>query len=108
MRTSYVSGRPRLERRLPAALVLVPVELASLAGGFTDVFGEIQQRIGWRGRSEDDLQSFVIEHDLRLCLHVDPQSDDEALECLVGDLAGGIREVSSMIWPDETGCACQR
>jgi len=33
--------------------------LASLAGGFTDVFGEIQQRIGWRGRSEDDLQSFV-------------------------------------------------
>jgi hypothetical protein len=65
--------------------------------------------IGWRGRSEDDLQSFVvIEHDLRLCLHIDPQTDDEALECLVGDLAGGIREVSSMIWPDETGCACQR
>ena len=30
-----MSGRPRLERRLPAALVLVPVELASLAGGFT-------------------------------------------------------------------------
>ena len=59
MRTSYVSGRSRLERRLPAALVLVPVELSSLAGGFTDVFGEIQQRIGWRGRSEDDLQSFV-------------------------------------------------
>ena len=98
MRTSYASGRPRL---LPAALVLVPVELASLAGGFTDVIGGIQQRIGgiqqrigWRGRSEDDLQSLVIlEHDLRPCLHVDPQTDDEALECLVGDLAGGICEV---------------
>jgi hypothetical protein len=43
--------------------------LASLTGGFIKVFGEIQHRIGWRGRSEDDRQSFVvIEHDLRLCL----------------------------------------
>ena len=65
---------------------------ASQLGNRTQEPGlRVRRTIGWRGRSEDDLQSFVvIEHDLRLCLHIDPQTDDEALECLVGDLAGGI------------------